>query len=502
MTPNPVVDHLDDAWSKLHPLAKASVVKAFSPPMGNVPGGVQTLSVLPQEPAPHQDPIGGVSYLPPEAPAGEQPRPLARPMAATPSLPPTPYQAPEPSPAEARLAEAREPHGTAKIGNRWLRGLAQVGEGIGTGLFPGVAAAIPGSQLHQALLVRNAERGVEQESGLKSAESKRGLEEAETREHEAKANEIANPTAPEDSFQPLPGEEGYAAFNKRTGEAAPVTIGGKPVMPHEKPEKEAAPHYHSAPNGDVLATTYDSATGKYTTEKVYHGDPKVQTDVVKLEIGGEPHTVIVDKESGKTIKDLGKTGEKPPNINVNQGSWQLDEDAQGHSILFNPKTGETKPAPGIQKPGTAAKQKAATEKEFGPSRAALEYAHSYLQNGVFTGAGDEALQEKFFELAKPATGFRMTQPQMNMLQNSRSWIGSAEAHIRHATSGKWFSDEQRQQIAKTMEDLAAAKEKAAKSGSAGETANGEPPVVRTKEEFDRLPSGTVFMEDGHKYRKP
>ena len=59
----------------------------------------------------------------------------------------------------------------------------------------------------------------------------------------------------------------------------------------------------------------------------------------------------------------------------------------------------------------------------------MNYANDYLTNGRFTGSGDEALQEKFFELAKPSVGFRMTQPQIDLLQNSRSWMNSAEAHI-------------------------------------------------------------------------
>ena len=30
----------------------------------------------------------------------------------------------------------------------------------------------------------------------------------------------------------------------------------------------------------------------------------------------------------------------------------------------------------------------------------------------------------------------------------------------------------------------------------------QPPTVTSKDEFDKLPSGAIYMEDGHKYRKP
>jgi hypothetical protein len=187
---------------------------------------------------------------------------------------------------------------------------------------------------------------------------------------------------------------------------------------------------------------------------------KTESRYVQLEgKDGKPHTVEVGPR-GETIKDLGPTGEKPPHVSVSTGTWALDEDKDGKPVLFNSKTGETKEAPaGIAKAGTFAKNQAAFDKVNGPVDAAMEYANTYLQNPKHTGSGDEALQEKFFELAKPSVGFRMTQPQIDLLQNSRSWMNSAEAHIRHATTGTWFSDDQRKEIVQTMKDLAAAKKK-------------------------------------------
>jgi hypothetical protein len=149
-----------------------------------------------------------------------------------------------------------------------------------------------------------------------------------------------------------------------------------------------------------------------------------------------------------------KIREKPGGTTINQGTWTLDEDpTTGKPVLFNSKTGETKAAPaGVAKAGTFAKEEAGKA----PAKQAIEYADSY-KSGIHTGPGDEALMEKFFELAKPSTGFRMSQPQIDMLKNARSWAGSLEGHLRHATTGTWFSDEQRDQIVGTMHDLAKAK---------------------------------------------
>lgn len=99
------------------------------------------------------------------------------------------------------------------------------------------------------------------------------------------------------------------------------------------------------------------------------------------------------------------------------------------------------------------------------AQTALNYADSYIKGGQYTGPGDEALMEKFFELAKPSTGFRMSQPQIDMLRNARSWMNAAEATGKHIEGGTWFSNQQRQEIAGTMKQLAAAK--GLKTGSGG-----------------------------------
>lgn len=168
---------------------------------------------------------------------------------------------------------------------------------------------------------------------------------------------------------------------------------------------------------------------------------------------GHPMLDVVSPEEAQRAieftKDKSKGGE--------QGTWQIAEDAAGAPVLFNSKTSETKPVSGLQKSGTKAKGDAATEKLVGPARDAQVYAQDYLDRKVYTGPGDEALMEKFFELAKPSTGFRMSQQQMDMLKNAQSWMNSASAKIRHATAGTWFSDDLRSQIVDTMKNLATAK---------------------------------------------
>jgi hypothetical protein len=112
--------------------------------------------------------------------------------------------------------------------------------------------------------------------------------------------------------------------------------------------KAVPPHYVSTADGNVVAvTTGADGTPKATT--VYQGSPKQQTDLTQLEVNGKQHTVIVDKNTGTTVKDLGETGEKPPSVSMSTGTYSLASMPDGNggtkSVLLNNKTGEVKDAP-------------------------------------------------------------------------------------------------------------------------------------------------------------
>ncbi len=183
--------------------------------------------------------------------------------------------------------------------------------------------------------------------------------------------------------------------------------------------------------------------------------------------------ILTPQEWNATVKIAEK--QKADNlrpVTPEPGSWSLQEDGKGNSVAFNNKTHEVVPVSGVQKTGTAAKAAAADEKAQGPARDAIAYADDYLKNGSgpvgpdgkplngkveYTGAGDEALMEKFFDLAKPSSGFRMSQPQIDMLKNAQGWQNSIAAKARHVTTGTWFSDQQRNQIVSTIKQIARTK---------------------------------------------
>jgi hypothetical protein len=150
------------------------------------------------------------------------------------------------------------------------------------------------------------------------------------------------------------------------------------------------------------------------------------------------------------------------------------EDEEGKlTKQYNPKTGEVRDAPSsmaqVHKPGTFAKKDAKLE----PMRAAQSFADDYLKSGQFDGPHDEALLEKYFELAKPSSGFRMTKPQMDMLLKSRGIIEGMKARGEHLVDGSYFDPEQRKQIVKTMRDLATASGAIPKVNAPGKSTPGK-----------------------------
>lgn len=121
--------------------------------------------------ATHQDaapmPLSG-----PSQPAPALSAPTPRPAGPAPlSAATTPLQAEHtrltaPPIQSGPLAHTKEDTGRSGIGqihNPWLRGLATIGDAIGSGFFPGPTAAIPGTSLHHQALVRQNEGAQKQD---------------------------------------------------------------------------------------------------------------------------------------------------------------------------------------------------------------------------------------------------------------------------------------------------------------------------------------------------
>ena len=426
---------------------------------------------------PAQDP-GQPRLQAPSAPVPSISRGTEQP-AATPWAPsgppmPTPASTPESSHVVElnRLTTPGNTGGISQVHNPVARGLLRAADVFGSMFAPGITAAIPGTDLHHNYLVKRAEGTVNQDvarakenAGTAEEQARatnenlaapgaRAHTEAETNEANARTESLKNPPkgwkeSAEPAVDPAHPELGPQHFFFNESDPSQRQFGGpmaakptdKPEVVHEFTDKDGKTwQIHADGTASAITANGKQLEGK-TTEK------PLEDRVVTEYQASHPGVSLAEARRATAVKE--------PTSDI--GTWTLQEDKDGKPVLMNSKTAEVKPVEGVQKAGTAAKATAATEKEQGPAKVAIGYARDYAKNGKFTGPGDEALQEKFFELAKPATGFRMTQPQMQMLQDSRSWMEGAVARLRHATTGTWFSDEQRKQIIGTMEDLAAQK---------------------------------------------
>lgn len=322
----------------------------------------------------------------------------------------------------------------------------------GSIISPRLAVNIPGTTMHhEGLLAQNrrqiggdiqqqqeqAETANQQEQ-LTEAPQKLALEDRKQTLAEQNANQ---PKPKEESWEVMPGFQGPNGepilYEKNSGQQRLAT-----AVPGAKVSKQP----NTRPD-----TPEQQAIDYYTT----HG-----------------------KTLPQAIQQYAKDTQKPERDPAGGvGTWALDEDAQGKPIMFNSKTAETKAAPqNINKPGTY-------EKRFGPARDAVQYASDYMEGKNFTGPGDEALMEKFFEVAKPSTGFRMSQPQQNMLMETRDAYQGIVARGKHLLSpnAPYFDDTQRANIVKTMNDIVAAKEHAggqAPAQSKQQPANNDPLGIR------------------------
>jgi hypothetical protein len=279
--------------------------------------------------------------------------------------------------------------------------------------------------------------------GQQTGEDENKEREALTGKTEEETAEMPGKTRSEENLQ-------GAEAGKDTAEAGAVGQG--------KPMETSAGLLMVKPDGSAQRVTVDGQPV----------GPIVKTEVKQIEVGGKPHQVLINSETGDQLRDLGETGEKPPNVSVNTGEknlWSVPQPDGSHKVI-SLKAGDTIPTGAVSLSGQSTENSKAGAADA-PTVDALKFANDYLQSGAFTGPSDEALQDQFFQMAKPSTGFRMNQAQIDQLHNMASWMDSWRGRAYHAVNGTWFAPEQRRQIVQTMNDLAKSKGIGEGSGQGG-----------------------------------
>jgi hypothetical protein len=382
------------------------------PPLAAQPNAMVAPGWTPQRPtagAPQQM----ASANPPQPPPMASVNP---PQIQNPMTPPT--QSPQQAQLGADTAELQRLRtngaGLNKIHNPFLRTLARIGDVAGTVISPGLAMAVPGTTMHNQLL-QGQQRGVV--SGDQDAitfAQKQALTQAE----------LQNAQNPE--LQTLQTDNGYVTFNPRTGDTRPLMDqSGNLLSPVDK-NKPAEPHYTSTSDGKVIAITMDPKTGHPLANVVYQGDPKIETDITPLDIGGKPHNVLVNKRTGEVIKDLGLRGEKPPQVNVNAGTSELDKLANPYRKQYEGASGQLEKideADAMLRTGTPESQALAVPK---------------VLTALISGQG---------------TGVRITQSELNAIASARGLGGSIEGKLQEWSGKGKLTPTQTTQLRQVLSDV-------------------------------------------------
>lgn len=452
ITPQPDMDEIPEdekvlAHLGLHPLQVAIAQHiasggAHQPMQGD--GSMEARPEDQQEPPAIARPQSGPRPINvPSAPDEASLPATSTPMSSAPQMSPVQPMAPtHRTELEARQQQLDKGSGIAQFQQRHpvIGGIARVAAGVGSAMFPGVAMAIPGTDLHHQVLENE------------NARELKGLDESEQSQAQTRSAPI------EDAYK-----------QAQTGK----TIADTAAMGAPKPKEEewsVVPNM-VGPNGQLVQQEKNSGQIRFAPGLSGVGPTKAEKpDTPEQQFYDSPEEK--SKTQTQKTQDWAKASQRPEQPQKPQQQLVIGPD--GKVIELHP--GDTIPE-GAQSIQGLEKSSQAGE----ASQAAMNYANDYMAGKQFTGAGDEALMEKYFELAKPSSGFRMTQPQIEMLTKAQDIMNSVVAKGKHLFSpnAPYFSPELRQQIVSTMTTLQHAKtEKPATAQGGG---GNKPPAVGTIE---------------------
>lgn len=565
---NPLVDEIDRAHASLSPAAQQAIEQAhgmlgIQPPKSaaaltesaqpySVNNGTypvqQTDKSAGYAPSPSEsnasesvrsgvDPTGQIARVAPakmevsapsESSGGIAPAGVSIPGTMSNSMAPM-----KPTASQEKLSHIQNTgNGISQIKNPWGRVPLQILDAIGSGLFPRIAQGIPGTEAHHELALNQATGAVKQEEEQRAAADKSAQEqaltahtnaevplaEAQTHETNVRADTLipaqgAEAAAraelakhPSDEFTQFPTAQGMMKISKRTGDISPVQVNGETVQPIEK---ITPVHVEKLDNGDVVGVHEDPSTHKLTSTVLYHGDPKLETELAKLEINGKSHSVVVNKKTGETIKDLGETGEKPATVNVNAGLSALDREST-HFAKSHEKS--------VSDANTQLEKIADARSMINGSAEAQALGVPKVMTALVSGAG---------------SGVRITQAELNAIAKARGISGDVEGFLNSVSGKGKLTSTQQKQLTGMLDDVKArivqkqaianealdkinsaqsrdqiiqydkeARQKVTDLEKSESAASGAPAKLASKADYDKLPKGAKYIDsDGKTYTK-
>jgi hypothetical protein len=207
-----------------------------------------------------------------------------------------------------------------------LHGLGMAGEIAGQMTVPGIMPMVPGTRQNLALGEGTALREGSR-VGKEKLETEKGASEmAEQAARTANIEQQTKKAGAEELLQIGPNGEvngwkdGMGVYHALSDPKTPQAIR---EIASTTEGKLIKPTVEKMDNGDVLGITpgYPAIPGLPATEDhpategtpavppsvqlLYHGDPKLETDLTSRTVNGKEHHILVNKKTGEDIKDLG-----------------------------------------------------------------------------------------------------------------------------------------------------------------------------------------------------
>lgn len=399
--------------------------------------------------------------------------------------------------------------GVSQVKNPVARGLLRAADIAGTAFFPNITAQIPGTELHHNVLVKRAEGAVnedvnrakenattaETEARTAAIPGEEALRTAQTAEAKARTKTLENPNDKAEA-KTIETDQGIMQWNPQT-QRYDIPVGQAPGKQTE--------NTHVLPDGTVVAVHNDPKTGKSTAEVLYQGKPSEKPGhVIQREVGGKLHNILIDAETGKDRMDLGET--RQPNAPSNDhGVTMIGKDGK----VYRLEPGQTVPE-GAQTPTQAGSVNTPTTQQRNvASQAQLVHEQTPYMLSEIDRLKDKLgpMQGRWNEFIQGKVG--MQDPDMAGLRADLLMYSSAVA-LMHARGRlpENLREEFDQNINNPGQDFKNLKAVITKidnwtvKNPGVKDTGAQVPTVTTKEEYDKLPKGAEYMEDGKKYRKP
>jgi hypothetical protein len=217
-----------------------------------------------------------------------------------------------------------------------------IGQTAGAIVAPGAVAQIPGTRINRNIKEQGEEtregqaeqregQAAERATQAKNVESEIAGRDVTTAEGKAKLEKEQNEQSLEKDAQGnITGyKDAQGKLHSLDEEGTPQAI--KDIA--EASKSKEGPHIEKSANGDIVQISTDK-DGKATSQVVYHGDPKVETELTQRTVNGQEHHVLINKATGQDIKDLGafKTETSP-------GQKEKEEQAGEEPVIGYDKDG-------------------------------------------------------------------------------------------------------------------------------------------------------------------